>query len=449
MQLFVSTLTQIFAVGILIVHSKPNSVKGYDTNQKSTPTSITMAIRACRVIRTIERIPINTETHIVCYCTFVSFISALIESADTEGNTFVARLCEVLQELDVVRSLVVQSNVLSLEDGNWTSSSYSNGIERLLSQNTTSAVLVTLHLFLRLATTGMVDTIRLLISNNAAQILWTKNIDANIQNQCRSKLSVLHGETTSVLDTLGNTLRTKVQFITVCLRSLNIWDTVQQDDSFLFIKAAIDFFHANQTSLLKCIENCITMIDSKQRVLTPEALIDAEHALSLIAELCTHRTLEILQRESVEVVFIIRKYALFVVATLGNFLGASAASREIFRATDNMVNEQSRGLVNAAEGGLIGPDQRLFAGGFQNATHEAIRYSHFVSKFLPKILSLDFGTEVLAGSASTRRSMSSLESACRVAVTKDFELIESQVCDQCAFCNPRISLASSFNLTIL
>lgn len=431
-----TALKQLFTVAIILLRVDRQDLAVSDAISKGGRSLFLLASRSCKVIASISNSSFETTEHQSCYGSCVTFLTSVIESyerielpSNTNENVFVSKLCQEFQELDVIRSVINHASAMRLgAEGRSDLSEHS----KTWNDDESSGFFVSMNFLTRLAATGYYDTLLLLASSNASQVLWMRNGQPLLHDVTRNDI-VADGLIIDEPTRIPSHVRAKMHFIASFLRSLNSFNQrsdMLRNASAHFMSAAVEFIRIHRQPFLASLERCCASMPGKQTILSGQILDDADAVLSIAVELYSNNAMDVFQRENRDFCSSLRDLSLLLVANLSTFLGASAAAREIFRATDQLTVDDSVSWDQNASSGSIIHDQRLFAGGLQNAKHEAIRYSHYVSKFSRRTFPKSFGTEVSGGPSKESNSMSSLENVCRAVVTSDFAFIESKVRSQ-------------------
>jgi hypothetical protein len=189
------------------------------------------------------------------------------------------------------------------------------------------------------------------------------------------------------------------------------------------------FLNCQREVMFSCLQACLvpTSDGTTAGGFTLRHLREAALILSIASELCSQDLVGAFQRECPVFYSAIVPCCSYLLARLGSFLGAAAASRGLFKLLPDFENagELSENHFNS-----LSPAHRLLAcTGFPNAKHEALRLSTFVSRSVDavsvdeKAAQSEFSepwTQQRHSPSSDPRSLSSLENSCRAAVTSNF-----------------------------
>jgi hypothetical protein len=202
-----------------------------------------------------------------------------------------------------------------------------------------------------------------------------------------------------------------------------------------FFGVALEFLAAYHDQVLGCLKECSAVSsDPKSSFFTLNALNEASTILGLVAELCsrTNRNKFMVSNKSLYAEFI--RWSSAVVVSISKFLGASGTARELFLALSQYDTADQLGHGDYAA--QLKSRHPAFAGGVQNAKHEATRYSHFASSCCACVTKKDFEAASVVPSHFKHLSQekahdSALERNCRLSVTSIFVLELEQVAGEC------------------
>jgi len=402
----------------------------------------------CRVIKSLSRSKLSPEMVQSCLSTAVAFLSTIIEKTIAisdyswqMGYSFSERVRNVFEEFATVRSLV--SHTTDMQQS-------SAGADRPSPTHTDSynVVLSILDLFTKIAISGDSHMLGLLFVNDAALALLSRYPEASLdsfddpsmrgyQQNDFAPTSLPMGRTD---DPAFRVWLAGLEFLGACLRSAR-----RTENTRIFMKVAIDFIRENKKAVLDCLEQCSSVefgpYASKQCAFTINLVREAKLILAIVSELCEKRSMTMFANLCPDLSKALIAKSESVAVSLSTFLGASAASRDIFSALDEADAADSMTVDQGSHLAALGPVHRLLAGGLQNAKHEAIRYSsHFVLNCTRAMTSKDREAQKIAlndrwnpARHETPGSLSSLEQTCRAGVSNKFAFqIESEAAD-CLF----------------
>jgi hypothetical protein len=177
---------------------------------------------------------------------------------------------------------------------------------------------------------------------------------------------------------------------------------------------------------------------STHMFLTCNLLKELSCVLSIISSLCHRPFLSKFKHALPSVYSRVIVELKAMAASLCNILGAACASRNLFKALDDSL-EDNDDLAHFA----VGTAKNILSNaGFSNARHEAIRFSHFVSscstaasmeELHSKSIMASHWLTNLNGSMPDVKSVASLERSCRAAVTNQFEYQMEALASKCLF----------------
>ena len=162
-------------------------------------------------------------------------------------------------------------------------------------------------------------------------------------------------------------------------------------------------------------------------VFTLSSLHEAKLLLSILSDVSTCQGGTPLESDSTELFSTVLSCSISLLASIGSFLGASAASRGLFK----LLNEyESAGEVADLQLLPLSPLYHLMmTSGVPTAKHEAIRFSHFASRSTKASNESEMKAQEevvtnwglsLAEQAADSRSLSNLQHSCRRSVTSQF-----------------------------
>lgn len=407
----------MMTLGIMLLKLSP---EGSTVLSLNNDMLLTLTTIACKVIDIGTKQIASPERFAGCYNACVSFWTSLLDAcnngtlSDESEAGIIRRLSEEMQKHNVVR-LLLQHAGASREAA---LPSYEEVMTREIdnSVDEASRFFVSINFFIKLASIGNIYSLRLL-SNGATRILFTS--PGNVTSRVKSS-----GEAHSVNEYDVNVLRAKLKFITICIRAVNENSGTSNRNGDLgshFVNVATEFIGVHKLYFLDLLDSCGNIFDKNGSLLTPNLMKDAESFMSLIVELSVSNCRDAFQRECSEILLSIRVCSMSMISSLSMFLGASAAAREIFRAVDHSASESLVNVDIVPSSAFSLSEQRVFAGGIQNAKHEAIRYCHIVSAVSPRKI------QQFLESEQRTQTMASLENACRKFVTEEVGSIEVQV----------------------
>lgn len=406
----------------------------------------------CRIVKSLSRSTLPQKEVQSCLITVVSGLGAIIEKTIAVSDcswqmdyNFSERIASAFVEFDTVRLLVGLTGVeWSAAFGSISPSETWRG----------SGILQVLDLFTKIAASGDSNMLGLLFVNDVAVALLCRypltssgSFDNPSMRGYLLKNAGLSADTVGVTDDLAHRVwRGSMEFLAACLRSLRRdRNGSKAGSSNVFIKVAVDFVRENRVAVLDCLSHCSSVefgpYASKQCTFTLNVVREAKLILSIVAELCEEDAIVAFGQHSPELLSMLVAKSASVAVSLSTFLGASATSRDIFIALDEV--DEARAMT--AEHGLhlstLGPIYRILAGGLQNAKHEAIRFSsHFVLNCTRAMTSEDrdaqtrpMGDRWKSLQPDQPGSLAALEQTCRAGVSSVFSFhMESEAAD-CLF----------------
>lgn len=262
----------------------------------------------------------------------------------------------------------------------------------------------------------------------------------------KSGMSEVSGRDDPVHEIWRRAVRTVVAMVRSSRHSLQN-GTVEKMNSH-FVQTAMDFLRANEATLLSCLKECSAVPFGENRgppfasvataasmshsnVFTLNVLREACDVLSLVAELCTPPNRNQFERTTPKLYKLFVQAAREMTRSIGQFLGAAGAARELFMALAKFDSE---------EGGDVLPDSSsdiypLLEAGMPNARHEAIRNAHYAIRCCAPVTVDDYdASDTPASSSSNNRaegSAETLEQTCQIAVNSVFNLRMEHAAAEC------------------
>lgn len=415
---------------------------------------VELARTVCGMIKALSWSKLSPEMVLRCLSTGVSFLANIIEKTISVsdyswqmGFSFSERFGNAFEEFDTMRSLVSHSTSMQ-------QSSADTGRLSPTNSDRYNVMLSILDLFTKIAATGDSHMLGLLFVNDAALALLSHYPDASLDSfddpsmrgYQENNFAVQSGATGRTDDPAHRVWLASLEFLGACLRSARRnRNGFESESTRISVKATIDFIRENKNPALNCLEQCSSVefgpYASKQCAFTINLVREAKLILAIVSELCEKGSATMFAQLCPDLSKTLIAKSESVAVSLSTFLGASGASRDIFRALDEADVSDSMAVDQGAHLAALGPVYRLLAGGLQNAKHEAIRYSsHFVLNCTRAMTSKDREAQKIAlndrwkpARHETPGSLSSLEQTCRAGVSNKFAFqIESEAAD-CLF----------------
>ena len=436
----------------------------YEAKNRSDGIHVELATTACKVVRALESWATSSQKateerrkYRSCFFTCVSLLTSLFINDDSplEGQrSYILKLHSTLSEFDTIRSLVFHASLASTPVARLTNNFASNaGPAATWDEGESALVLSVLDLFTAIAAGGDSSMLSLLVEGKASLVVLRNPILTSWQ-ESHSTISpfplrgyipegarthqqtALSTGTTAMyagLDDPTHTLwRASLKFIASTLRSASRNADTRDGTMSRYCTVAFDFLLSNRESVLSALRTCSSVsFGSKSFVFTLNALREATLIISILSELTSRAHVDAFKRACQELYSDLIREAKSLVVSIGSFLGASGSSRELFRAMADF--DTGDGL----------PVYHVISGGVPNAKHEAIRYSHFVSRCSAAVTREDHESQstfppqwehtLRRGSISDPHSVSSLEHNCRSSVTSNFAFKVEHAAAECLF----------------
>lgn len=455
-------LQRLFALTIAVL----NTTIQRGTNRRLETIQVNLMSTTCKTLKTIQQfVAAQSSTQDMssiaverdrreygnCFCTCVSLITSLVarpSSSNTtthnEASTYMAKQILTLKSLDVIRSLVFQV------DRSCTLPGTQSITHDMAGQ--TQQMLVLFKFLTEISALG--DTLDLLFESEASILFkniilsdWAKQHSSTSEFPQRGYLPVgskggievsSGHEVNSTDDPTHEVWRACLQFIASALRSSNGNSRVSYEAAEWIHMIALEFLSTNFETLIVCLKQITA---SKDFMLTINVLREASLILSIISELCTYGAVDSFKRvhEGLYDNFIRESKALVV--RLSIFLGASASSREIFRAMADFESTDGT-AVNPGILFALNPVHHVLASGLPNPQHEAVRYSKIASRSTTAMtpeekesrssFPLRWKKESEKANHSPR-SVSSLKYKSRASVTCDYSFFLERAAAECLF----------------
>ena len=246
-------------------------------------------------------------------------------------------------------------------------------------------------------------------------------LDASKTAPVEGGVSIVHHFHIGINDPVHEILLDSLTVMQVALRSSSCWLNPQSNGpSTKFFDIAVEFLITHKDMLLNCLKSTGTR-------LTRHVLLESNHTLSLVAELCKRdiRDSFLLSNGSLCEEFF--NWAKFVVVSTSKFLSASGTSRELFLAITEYESESEEMTDERLSHLRLKHRHPLLADGLPSAKHEAVKYSHFASRLCERVTESDFKDSTTVPSylnnlAKDREHESDLERNCRLSVTCNFAI---------------------------
>jgi hypothetical protein len=442
---------------------------------RSDGVRIELATTACKVLRTIEGWASSSaksngtrgtseeerRKYRSCFCTCVSLLGSMITEDESDPSmdgrrSYTLKLHAVFRDFDIVRSLVLHAGLASTPDA-WSTTvsganAESNG--RLsLDEEEAALVLSVFNLFTAIAVGGDPSMLSLLVEGNSS-LLLSRNAILSFWGQTHSNVTAfplrgyvpegVRGQGQSASSNTGARYaglddpahlvwRAGLKFIAATLRSSSRNTDVGDGTMARYCSLAFDFLMSNREPLLAALKQCSSVtFGSKSFVFTLNSLREATLIMSIVSELNSRAVVDTFKRACPDLYNALIGEAKALVASISSFLGASGASRELFRAMADFEGGDGMAGDQGYHFGALSPVYQVLSSGVPNAKHEAIRYSHFVSRCSAAVTREDHESQLTfpsrwkhkarSGSTSDPHSVTSLEHNCRSSVTSDFSL---------------------------
>jgi hypothetical protein len=390
------------AASLLSLDPSLGSVRGISSESK-----VLLASTCCSVLHMAETEPYHARDFRSCFCACLVVLTELVASSRRRFDSdYVSALFDIFTEQRILSSIMRHAVSISTEDvgspdvGPVTASlRFCKGISLVGEAKFVDLVLGYAHSIL--ARTGVTFAVSQ-SSDNGQLRGYGKGSDS------------FHELWTEALELLSTLLAASSAAV----------PTRHQVSSISFT-----FLNCQRDVMFSCLQACLvpTPDGSTAGGFTLRLLREAALTLSIASELCSQDLIGAFQRECPVFYAAIVPCCCYLLARLGSFLGAAAASRELFKLLSDFENA---GELSENEFNSLSPAHRLLAStGFPNAKHEALRLSTFVSRSVEavsvdeKAAKSEFSdpwTQPQQPPSSDPRSLSSLENSCRAAVTSNF-----------------------------
>lgn len=480
-------LQQLFASAIAISAARKDTASlSYDMKSRSNGVRVELAATACKVLRAIEGWAASSaksndkrgageeerRKYRSCFCTCVSLLSSLSTKDESDSSLegrryYTLKLHSVFKEFDVVRSLVLHAGFASTPDvwsANESGANAESNTRTKLDEEELALVLSVFNFFTAIAVGGDPSMLSLLVEGNAS-LLLSRNAILSFWGQTHSSVTafplrgyVPEGAHDHRQSASGNTgaryaglddpahlvWKAGLKFIASTLRSSSRNTDVRDGTMSRYCSMAFDFLMSNREPVLASLRQCSSVtFGSKSFVLTLNSLREATLIMSIISELSSRTVVDTFKCACPDLYNALIGEAKSLVASISSFLGASGASRELFRAMADFETADGTVADQGYHFGALSPVYQVLSSGVPNAKHEAIRYSHFVSRCSAAVTREDHESKLTfpprwkrnsrGGSTTDPHSVSSLEHNCRNSVTSDFSLELEQSAAECLF----------------
>lgn len=170
-----------------------------------------------------------------------------------------------------------------------------------------------------------------------------------------------------------------IVFVANSLRSITSSGFISDQLSKRMLSVALDFLESSNDQFMDCLRQIsgVSFV-SDVKDLTIRSVREATAILSLVAELCRRHNIDEFKQRFPSWFQSFVEASADVARSMCLFLGASGASRELFRA----LGDDDDSLHDNGGPGLgLSPLAHVISLSLSNPRHEAIRYSHFVSRW--------------------------------------------------------------------
>jgi hypothetical protein len=409
-----------------------SEVDGQDELETINLELATTAVKALRLLesiaKTADRGKHDRKVYTSCFSTCLSLVSSMCACASVRIS-FLSQLHGVLVESSAVKSLVYQVANLTASDPS------------------SDSVISVIRFFQSLVCAGGIRFLSLLIKDGAFGIL----------NVCpsplfpastvggvgiRGYLPLSHGMHYEAA--IGKEDPAQELFIAAMLllatslrtasRSLPTGESTTRRIYFI----ASEYLSKNDKSIIGCLRQ-VSSVEVTAR-LTVRVTREAAAALSVVSELCGRNAVDLFKRSHPHLYRDLLHEVRAMARAICCYLGASAASRELFKGLD----VEDSAATNPVSFAGLSPVFDILANGVSNSKHEAIRFSLFASHCTSAVTSDEHKAQSdyaiswapRARSASIEnnpRSESSLEQNSRSAVTCAFAFQLEDVASSCLF----------------
>jgi hypothetical protein len=322
-----------------------------------------------------------------------------------EGRrSYTLKLHSVFRDFDIVRSLVLHAGLPSTPDV-WSTTVFGANSEsnaRLsVDEEEAALVLSVFNLFTAIAVGGDPSMLSLLVEGNSS-LLLSRNAILRFWGKTHSNVTAFplrgyapegahgHGQSASgksgtryagLDDPAHLVWRAGLKFIAATLRSSSRNADVGDGTMARYYSLAFDFLLSNREPILAALKQCSSVtFCSKSFVFTLNSLREATLSMTVVSELNSRAVVDTFKRACPDLYNVLIGEAKALVASISSFLGASGASRELFRAMADFEGADSTAADQGYHFGALSPVYQVLSSGVPNAKHDAIRYSHFVSR---------------------------------------------------------------------
>lgn len=272
-----------------------------------------------------------------------------------------------------------------------------------------------------------------------------------VSKSAREKQKGGMGEVSGRDDPVHEIWRTAVRTVVAMVRSSrhSLQNGTMERMNSHFVQIAMDFLRANKATLLSCLKECsivpfgenreapfasvatATSTSPHSNVFTLNVLREACDVLSLVSELCTPPNRNEFERTIPKLYKLFVQASLEMTRSLGQFLGAAGAARELFMALAKFDAEEVGDVLLDSSSDIY----PLLEGGMPNARHEAIRNAHYAIRCCALVTVGDFDASDMSSSSNhrTEGSAETLERTCQIAVNSAFNLRMENAAAECLY----------------
>lgn len=260
---------------------------------------------------------------------------------------------------------------------------------------------------------------------------------SQISRQTRTQVSLQIGKE----DNLHEIQIACTTFVANALRSVASGKVFGDYSSNEMRTVALDYLEKYGQHFLDCLQQ-VSGISSDSEVadLTIRSVREASSVLSLVAELCRRHNIDEFKRLFPALFKAFDGKAVEVARAMCSFLGAAGSCRELFRA----LGDEDGGSQNGDGAGFgLSPLADFISLSLSNPRHEAIRYSHFISRWSSAVTEAEHDYQKnfpgkwkppnRRASMDDPNSESTLERKCKQSIMNKFSFTLEEHAGQCLY----------------
>ena len=437
------------SIAVILSFEPDSSSMSHEEKLMRDEIHLDIVSTTCEVIRVVDRLATTeisssrvSKTYRDCLSSCVYILTNLMAKIHCDAGSkmqesryaYCTLLINALRDFSTVSSLVRQVCGLEVQDG-----------------EDYRSIATIVNFFGSIAACGDPNAVTLLVDNDLTALLSrcsvyfresAKNASCGYVQIPRSEMG-LSSATVGTDDPVHGLWNGCMRLLSSALRAYSNVPVQQQAIESRLVSCAIDMLRSNKEYIQSCLNQCTaTCPSSGTFTFTSNALQEAASTFSVASALCSRKYRETFQKQCPILFENLMKYAKSLMVNISCFVGASAASRELFRAVEEFERTDSIAAEEQDYGNMSPALRLVSSSGVRNANHDAIRFSHFVSRASSAVTEKETRArsefsepwKQSRNSVETDpHSLSSLERNCRSSVSSAFAFDLEQSASECLF----------------